>query len=110
MLIKEVGATDDTAVHMDWDQAQAALRTGAYELVKEPGERGPDQPSAQSPSPGTPPKGEMPAGGTPAVGDPKPDFDAMTRAELEAYAVEKGIILGDAKTKAEILDVVKAAG
>lgn len=36
-------------------------------------------------------------------------IDKMTVAELQEYAKEKGIDLGEAKSKAEILDVIKAA-
>lgn len=39
---------------------------------------------------------------------PKP-IDKMKVDELKAYAAEKGIDLGEASTKAEIIDVIKAA-
>ena len=38
-----------------------------------------------------------------------PSVDEMTKAQLEAYAVEKNIDLGDAKNKADILAVIKSA-
>lgn len=59
MLLREKGKKGAEPVSMEWDQAQAALRSGHYEEATEEheGERGPDQPAAQSPSPGTKPKG-----------------------------------------------------
>jgi hypothetical protein len=42
-LIKEKGAKDDTAVGMDFGQAQSALATGKYEVVLPEGaEAGPE--------------------------------------------------------------------
>lgn len=42
MKVKLKGKKDDEAVHMDFGQMQAALQSGAYEIVEEEGERGPD--------------------------------------------------------------------
>ena len=37
----------------------------------------------------------------------KPEFDSMTVPELKEYAQEKGIDLGTAKKKAEIIEAIK---
>jgi hypothetical protein len=63
MLLREKGKKNAEPTAMDWDQAQAALQTGKYEIAdevaeSEHSERGPDQPAAQSPSPGTKPAAE----------------------------------------------------
>lgn len=39
MHVKESGKKNADLVHMDWDQSQAALRTGNYEIAgEEPGD------------------------------------------------------------------------
>lgn len=98
MLLREKGKADAAPVRMEWGQAQTALQTGNYEVVPEGGDRGPDQPAAQSPSPGTPPKD--------AVGSP--DLDAMTVAQLHAFASERSFDLGSAKTKQELVEAIRA--
>ena len=35
MQLREKSKPDAEPVHMDWDQAQAALRTGKYEIASE---------------------------------------------------------------------------
>lgn len=60
MRLREKGTSgDDGIVHLDWDQAQAALVAGTHESAEsegEGGERGSDHPAAQSPSAGSKPK------------------------------------------------------
>ncbi len=42
MRVREKGRKDAEPVHMDFGQAQAALQSGAYEVVEDEGERGPE--------------------------------------------------------------------
>ncbi|GJE54573.1 hypothetical protein [Methylobacterium thuringiense] len=43
MRLREKGSKkDEGIVHMDFGQAQAALQSGAYEVVEEAGEAGPE--------------------------------------------------------------------
>ena len=55
MKIIEKGKPAEDAVHLSWDAGQAALASGAYDLVSPTTPREADQPAAQMPAPGTDP-------------------------------------------------------
>ena len=82
MKLRETNGSGE-ALTMGWDEAQAALQTGNYEVVPDDEPRGPDQPAAQSPSPGTPPAG--------ASEHSHDDLDKMSRADLDVRALERGL-------------------
>lgn len=89
MLVREKGKKDAEPVGMGWDEAQAALRAGTHEVVE------------TAPSSGEP-RREAEEGS----GD-EPDLDAMTRAELDALAAERGIDVSKAKNKDEVIAALR---
>ena len=86
MLLREKGKKDAPAVGMGWDEAQAALSAGTHEVAEGGG-------------------ADATIGGPEA---PEPDLDAMTRAELEALAAERGVDVSKAGNKAEVIAALKA--
>ena len=102
MRVREKGKKDADAVHMDFGQAQAALASGSYELVEEEGEPGPEIHGGVW---GNEP---APIEAKPA-GQGEPDYDAMTRAELDKLAAERGVDVSKAGNKAEVIAALKAA-
>lgn len=87
MLLREKGKKDAEPVGMGWDEAQAALSAGTHEVAEGDGT-------------------DATIGGP---SEPEPDLDAMTRAELDALAVERGVDVSKAGNKAEVIAALKAA-
>ena len=91
MLLREKGKKDAEPVGLGWDEAQAALRAGTHEVVN------------TAPSSGEPRReGEKPGG-------EDPDYDAMTRTDLDKLAAERGVDVSKAKSKDEVIAALKAA-
>lgn len=91
MLLREKGKKDAEPVGMGWDEAQAALQAGTHEVVDT-----------------APSSGEPRREGEENRGD-EPDLDAMTRAELDKLAAERGVDVSKATTKADVIAALKAA-
>ena len=91
MLLREKGKKDAEPVGLGWDEAQAALRAGTHEVVN------------TAPSSGEPRReGEKP-------GEEEPDLDAMTWADLDKLAAERGVDVSKAKSKDKVIAALKAA-
>ncbi|ACL61430.1 hypothetical protein [Methylobacterium nodulans] len=98
MRLREKDSKNGEVATKGWDEAQAALLAGTHVSAEDEGgegERGPDQPAAQSPKPGSEPSG----------GD---DLDGKTRPELEAFAVERGVDVSGAETRADVIAALRA--
>lgn len=93
MRMREKGKTDGEAVSMGWDEAQAALRAGTHEVADAEGS-GSEKPR----------EGEGETGG----GQGGDDLDAKTRSELDALAAERGVDISKAKTKADVIEALRA--
>jgi len=90
MRLREKGKKTGPVITMGWDEAQAALRAGTHE-VADAGGSGSEKPAEEQ-------------------GDkPDDDLDDKTKAELEALAKERGVDIGEAKTKADIIKALRAA-
>lgn len=90
MRLREKGKKDGEIVTMGWDEAQAALRAGTHEAADAAGSGS-----------------EKPAEGH---GDkPDDDLDDKTKVDLEQLAKERGVDIGEAKTKADIVKALRAA-
>ena len=87
MLLREKGKKGGEPVSMGWDEAQAALLAGTHEVAEGGGADGT-------------------IGGPEA---PEPDYDAMTRPELDKLAAERGVDISKAGNKAEVIAALKAA-
>ncbi|GJD73352.1 hypothetical protein [Methylobacterium goesingense] len=90
MRLREKGKKDGEVVTLGWDEAQTALQAGTHDVVNDAddgraisGEKGPE------PDP------------------PADDLDAKTNAELEALAKERGLDTSRAKTKADLIAVLR---
>lgn len=96
MLLREKGKKGGEPVSMGWDEAQAALQAGTHEVADAAG------------------SGSEKAveGGTDTInggGDDADDLDTKTKAELETLAKERGVDIAAAKTKADIIEALRAA-
>lgn len=87
MLLREKGKKDGEPVSMGWDEAQAALQAGTHEVAEGGGFDGT-------------------IGGPDA---PELDLEAMTRPELDKLAAERGVDVSQAKTKADVIEALRAA-
>jgi hypothetical protein len=112
MRLVEKGKTD--VITMGWDEAQAALAAGTHDVAKDAddgraisGEKGPGGPQ-QGGEGGTggADGGQRPNGG---AGDLPADLDDKTRAELEAIALERGVDVSKAGTKADVIKALRGA-
>jgi len=91
MRLREKGKKDAEVVTLGWDEAQAALQAGTHEVVNDAddgraisGEKGPEpEPAAD-------------------------DLDTKTKPELEALAAERGVDITKAKTKADVIEALRA--
>lgn len=91
MLLREKGKKDAEPIGMHWDAAQAALQAGTHEVVD----------TALS-------SGEPRRMGEENRGD-EPDLEAMTRADLDKLAAERGVDVSKATNKADVIAALKAA-
>jgi len=89
MRLREKGKKD--VVTLGWDEAQAVLQAGTHEVADDAddgkaisGEKGPE-PDA-----------------------PVDELDTKTRPELEALAAERGVDITKAKTKADVIEALRA--
>jgi len=87
MLLREKGKKDAEPVGMSWDEAQAALQAGTHEVAEGDGT-------------------DAPIGGPEA---PEPDYEAMSRPDLDMLAAERVVDITKAKTKADVIEALKAA-
>ncbi len=96
MRMREKGKTDGEIVSMGWDEAQAALQAGTHEVA-----------DAEGSGSEMPREGEGLTGGE---GDGQGDdgLEAKTRPELETLAAERGIDVSKAKTKADVIEALRA--
>ncbi|SFH04416.1 hypothetical protein [Methylobacterium gossipiicola] len=92
MRLREQGNAGGEVVTLGWDEAQTALRAGTHEVVDDAddgkaisGEKGPE-PDA-----------------------PVDDLDTKTKPELEALAAERGVDISKAKTKADVIEALRAS-
>ncbi|KQO76432.1 hypothetical protein [Methylobacterium sp. Leaf88] len=92
MRLREKGSKDGEIVTLGWDEAQTALQAGTHEVVNDAsdggaisGEKGPEPEDSGS-----------------------DDFDIKTKAELEALAKDRNVDISQAKTKADIIEALRA--
>lgn len=90
MRLREKGSKDGEVITLGWDEAQAALQAGTHEVVNDAdggdvlsGENGPDA-------------------------DDDTALDGKTRAELDAIAAERGVDVSAARTKADVIEALRA--
>ena len=93
MRLREKGKKDGEVVTMGWDEAQAALRAGTHVAADAAGS-GSEKPAED--------EGDAPD-------DDLDDLDDKTKVELEQLAKERGVDIGSAKTKADIIEALRAA-
>ncbi len=97
MRLREKGKKDGPVITMSWDAAQAALAAGTHEAAE----------GAAVDEGSTPGSITQQAG---QGGDaPNDDLDDKTKVELEQLAKERGVDIGEAKTKADIVKALRAA-
>lgn len=97
MRLREKGKKDGPVITMPWDAAQAALAAGTHEAAE-----GASVDEGSTPGSITQQAGQG--------GDaPNDDLDDKTKVELEQLAKERGVDIGDAKTKADIVKALRAA-
>ena len=87
MLVREKGKKDAEPVGMGWDEAQAAIAAGTHEAAEGGGFDGT-------------------IGGPDA---PEPDYEAMSRSDLDKLAAERGVDVSKAHNKADVIAALKAA-
>lgn len=95
MRVREKGAKDGEHVHLGWDEAQAALQAGTHEVAEGGGTDGVI-------------RGARPGDDEPEAA-PVLDLDAMTRAELDKRAIERGLDPSKYGTKADVIAALKTA-
>jgi hypothetical protein len=97
MRLREKGKNDNETVAMGWDEAQAALAAGTHEVAEGAAVEEGRQPGSIAQQAGQ--------------GDEAPDddLDDKTKVELEQLAKERGIDIGAARTKADIIEALRAA-
>lgn len=86
MLLRVKGNKDAEPVGMGWDEAQAALQAGTHEVAEGGGT-------------------DETIGGPDA---PEPDYEAMSRPDLDKLAAERGLDISAAKNKADVIAALKA--
>jgi hypothetical protein len=97
MRLREKGKKDGPVITMSWDAAQAALAAGTHEAAE-----GAAIDEGSTPGSITQQDGQ----GSDAPDD---DLDDKTKAELEALAKERNVDIAAAKTKADIIEALRAA-
>ncbi|AWN55918.1 hypothetical protein DK412_28415 [Methylobacterium sp. 17Sr1-1] len=105
MRLREKGKTDGEPVTMGWDEAQAALAAGTHEVAEGGGTDAllglPEEQRGDANGSGDQGGDQGKQGGD--------NFDATTRPELETLASERGIDVSEAKTKADVIEALRAA-
>ena len=86
----------DGIVHLSWGEAQDVVAAGAGEIVQ--GEDVEEPPAGDHETTTT--------GGT--AGEPEGGYESMTRDELDALAADRGVDTTGAKTKADVIDRLRA--
>lgn len=97
MRLREKGKKDGPVITMSWDAAQAALAAGTHEAAE-------GAAVDQGSTPGSITQ-QSDQGSDPADAD----LDDKTKVELEQLAKERGVDIGAAKTKADIIEALRAA-
>lgn len=97
MRLREKGKKDGEPVTMSWDAAQAALAAGTHEVAE-------GAVVDEGSTPGSITQQDVQGGDAPSDG-----LDDKTKAELEQLAKERGVDIGEAKTKADIVKALRAA-
>ena len=92
MRLREKGKKDDEVVTLGWDEAQAALQAGTHEVAND-ADDGKAISGEKGPEPDAP---------------PADDLDTKTKPELEALAAERGVDITKAKTKADVIEALRA--
>lgn len=97
MRLREKGKKDGPVITMSWDAAQAALAAGTHEAAE-------GAVVDEGSTPGSITQQDDQGGGAPNDG-----LDDKTKAELEQLAKERGVDIGEAKTKADVIKALRAA-
>lgn len=97
MRLRERGKKNGPVITMSWDAAQAALAAGTHEAAE----------GAAVDEGSTPGTITQQAG--PGEDAPDDDLDDKTKVDLEQLAKERGVDIGEAKTKADIIKALRAA-
>ena len=99
MRLREKGKAEAEPVFMGWDEAQAALAAGTHEVAE--GAEAEDGCSNDEAGE----EADQGKGGEP----PGDNYDTLTRPELEKLAQDRGLDIGSARTKADIVEALRRA-